>query len=76
MYPADVKRLQQPLDLELMLSSVLSDATERLNKDLDEPRASVIFSNIRCHRKTGQGLAVTSRTSVIFSIVCALCFAL
>ncbi|CAH3162075.1 unnamed protein product [Porites lobata] len=34
-----------------------SDATERLNKDLHEPRTSVIFSTIRCHRKTGQGFS-------------------
>ncbi|XP_073237424.1 uncharacterized protein [Porites lutea] len=59
----------------LSLSSVLSDATERLDKDLHEPRASVIFSNIRCHRKAGQGLSGAKSLCYLQYCMCSMfCF--
>ncbi|XP_073245251.1 uncharacterized protein [Porites lutea] len=52
-----------------------SYATERLDKDLHEPRASVILSNIRCHRKTGQGLSQAKSLCYLQYCMCSMfCF--
>ncbi|CAH3027074.1 unnamed protein product [Porites evermanni] len=60
---------------EPLLSSVMSNATERLDKDLHVPRASVIFSHIRCHRKAGQGLSRAKSLCYLQYCMCSMfCF--